>query len=416
MRLTRTRMLFAGAIGAAAVAIPISVPFAATQLGGGVASPSTPVPPDVLTYNQTTTTAGTYVQYVPAGNTAGATTQTVTPSGKCGTPTVTGAPLLALAGVLYPPDADTPPGSPDTDDYSGTPGPATVGSSHQRTGVCAVGPANQIDNSPGRGQEALDVSVGANSVMGTNRIFSDARITLLAGEEVWEDWGPKTIPVQLVESLAGSQVASQACTISGDDETPTVVDTNTNAACTGTTALRGFDTVQIEVPNDGTGVSVVGTSTFTLAPQVCGGQSITSTGPITATLKIASDGGCQSYTSFTSSTNGANQNLLTYDEYSPGTTVPFTFVIPWANQVECQPGNDPTVNNTTTPLPQCAPTQISLDGVTYTDQTYCAVATATQPLCTVDKTYNYVLGTDGVTTYTQINETWSGLVDWVVRH
>ena len=62
------------------------------------------------------------------------------------------------------------------------------------------------------------------------------------------------------------------------------------------------------------------------------------------------------------------------------------------------------------------PTQVSLDGMTYTDQTYCAVATAAQPLCTVNKDYNYVLGADGVTTFTQITETWSGLVDWVVRH
>ena len=416
MRLTRTRMLFAGAIGVAAVAIPVSVPFAASQLGGGVASPSTPVSPDVVTYNQTATTAGTNVQYVPAGNTANATTQTVTPSGKCGTPTVSGAPLLALAGLLYPADTDTDTTVPDTDDYSGSPSPVPVGSSHLRTGVCAVGPANQIDNSPGRGQEALDLSVGSNTVMGTNRIFSDARITLLAGEETREeDRGPSAIPVQLVEYLAGSHVATQTCSISGDDETPTVVDTNTNAVCTGTTALRGFDTVSVEVPLDETGVSVVGTSTFTLAPQVCGGQSITSTGPVSATLKIAPNGGCQSYTAFTSTTSPSG-TLLTYDEFSPGTTVPFSFVIPWSNQPECQPGLDPTVNTTSSPLPQCAPTQVSLDGMTYTDQTYCAVATAAQPLCTVNKDYNYVLGADGVTTFTQITETWSGLVDWVVRH
>ena len=67
------------------------------------------------------------------------------------------------------------------------PQPGSGGLLHLRTGVCAVGPANQIDNSPGRGQEALDLSVGSNTVMGTNRIFSDARITLLAGEETREE-------------------------------------------------------------------------------------------------------------------------------------------------------------------------------------------------------------------------------------
>ena len=246
MRLTRNRVLLAGAIGVAAVALPVSVPFAATQLGGGVASPSTPPPPDVITYNQTTGTAGTYVEYVPAGNTADATTQTVTPSGKCGTPTVTGTPLLDLAGLLYPPDVD-PPGTPDTNDYLGTPSPAPVGSFKQHTGVCAVGAPWTVDNVPPRGEEALDFSVGANTAMGTNRIFSDAQIAL-QNEGFWPWSG--TIPVQLVEYLGGSQVATQACTIPVNPKSTTIVDTSTNAACTGSTALTGFDTVEIEVPQD----------------------------------------------------------------------------------------------------------------------------------------------------------------------
>ncbi len=419
MRLTRNRLLLAGAIGVAAVALPVSVPFAASVFGGGVAAPaSTLTNPDVITYNQTS--AGTSVVYTPGSGT-GATTQPVTPSGRCGTPTVSGPPILGMAGLLYPSSESDTLGSADPNDYTGTPNAAPVGSSHQRTGVCAVGPANQIDNAPDRGAEALTFSVvGANSVIGTNRIFSDAKIPLTAGEEggeegFSEDGSPSTIPVTLVENLAGTQVATQTCAISGDDETTTVVDTNTNAVCTGTTALRGFDTVKIELPQDHTGVSVVGTSTFTLAPQVCGGQSITSSGPVNATLHIANAGGCQSYTNFSSSTSSSG-TLLTYDEYSPGTSVPYSFVIPWSNQPECQPGNDPSANNPSSPLPPCAPTQISLDGVTYSDQKYCAVATSADPLCTVTKAYNYVLGSDGVTTYTQITETWSGLVDWVVRH
>ena len=80
--------------------------------------------------------------------------------------------------------------------------------------------------------------------------------------------------------------------------------------------VSGFDTVEVEVPQEFTSVSVVGTSTFTLAPQVCGGQSITSTGPVTATLSIPPGGGCQSYTAFTSSTTAPTQNL-TYNAYTP---------------------------------------------------------------------------------------------------
>ena len=408
MKLTRHRALFAGVVGVAAVVVPISVPFVANQLASG-ASSSTLASPDVITYNQTTGSAGTYIQYVPAGNPANATTQTATPSGRCGTPTVTGTPILGLSGLLYPPDRDIA-GQPDTNDYSGSPSPVPVGSYRQHTGVCAVDASWQIDNEDGRGQEALDFStLGANSVIGTNRIFSDAQIQI---QSEYEWWHPSSVPVTLVEYLGGSQVASVNCTIPTAGSTITA-DTATNASCTGTTPIRGFDTVEIQVPVDETSVSVVGTSTFTLAPQVCGGQSITSSGPITATLNIANGSGCQSYTSFTSSNSGGNQNL-TYDAYAPGAPVPFTFVIPWAPQLECQPGNDLTVNNTTTPLPECAPTQVTLDGTTYTDQTYCAAPSTGQPLCTESKTFNYV--TVGAATDTQINETWGGLIDWAIRH
>ena len=50
----------------------------------------------------------------------------------------------------------------------------------------------------------------------------------------------------------------------------------------------------------------------------------------------------------------------------------------------------------------------------FTDQTYCATPTAAVPLCTENKTFNYV--SVGGTTDTQITETWGSLLDWVVRH
>ena len=95
--------------------------------------------------------------------------------------------------------------------------------------------------------------------------------------------------------------------------------------------------------------------------------------------------------------------------------MPFTFTVQWPPEAECQPGNDPTVNNPTTPLPECAPTQdnVSVNGGTYTDQTYCAAPSTTQTLCTESKTFNYV--PVGTSTGTQITETWGGLIDWSVK-
>jgi len=411
MKLTRHRMLLAGVIGVAAVAVPLSAPFVASEIGG--AANAVPLSPDVLTYVQGAGTNGTYFSYAVGSDGIGTpTTQVITPSGKCGTPTVTGTPVLGLTGRLYPPGTDKDTSLPDTDDYSGTPSTVPVGSFKQHTGVCAVSWPWVIANVPGRGQEALDfTTVGANSAIGSNRVFSEAQIPLELQEEAW--WNQSSTTVTLVEYLAGSVAGTQTCTITGEEGTTITADTAGNAVCTGSSPLRGFDTVEIQVPQDGSEVSVVGTSTFNLAPQVCGGQSITATGPIAATLSIPSGGVCQSYTSFTSSNDSSGQNL-TYDEYSPGTTVPFTFVIPWAPQAECQPGNDPTVNNMTTPLPECAPTQVTLDGTTYTDQTYCAAPSSTQVLCTENKTFNYV--PDGALTQTQITETWGGLVDWAIRH
>jgi len=411
MKLTRHRMLLAGVIGIAAVGVPLSIPFVASEIGG--AANAAPFVPDVLTYVQGSGTSGSSFSYTVGSDGIGTpTTQVITPSGRCGTPTVTGTPVLGLIGRLYPPDRDL--SLPDTDDYAGTPSTVPVGSSKQHTGVCAVSAPWDIANDPGRGQEALDfTTVGANSAIGSTRVFSDAQIPLQLQEEA--SWNQSSTTVTLVEYLAGTVAGSQTCTITGEEGTTITADTAGNAVCTGSSPVRGFDTVEAQVPQDGSQVSVVGTSTLTLAPQVCGGQSITSTGPIAATLSIPSGGVCQSYTSFTSSSDSSGQNL-TYDEFSPGTKVPFTFVIPWAPQPECQPGNDPTVNNTTSPLPECAPTQVTVDGTTYTDQTYCAAPSATQVLCTESKAFNYVLLPDGTTTDTQITETWGGLIDWAIRH
>jgi len=61
------------------------------------------------------------------------------------------------------------------------------------------------------------------------------------------------------------------------------------------------------------------------------------------------------------------------------------------------------------------PTQVTIDGVNFSDQTYCPAASAAQPTCTTNKVYHYIV-VNG-TPMTQITETWDSLVDWgVTRH
>jgi hypothetical protein len=408
MKLTRYRILLAGVVGVAAATIPLSVPFVESAIGG--ASTPTPVVPDVLTYVQGAGTNGTYFQYTTGSDGIGTpTTQVITPSGKCGTPTVSGTPILGLSGLLYPPSG-----------YSGSPKTVPVGTLKQHTGVCALPFPWQVENVPFVGTEGLDfTTVGANSAIGTNRIFSDAQIQI--SSQQW--WPGAPIPVQLVEYLGGNEVGSVTCKIPAPLGSTITADTNTNSVCSGTVPVSGFDTVEVEVPQYFTSVSIVGTSTFSLAPQVCGGGSISSSGPVSATLNVTGTG-CQSYTSFSSSntnTPGHGQTI-TFNGYSVG-SVPFKVTVAWPAQADCQPGQDPANADPGPPypngvyyqaaLPTCVPTQFSFNGTTYYDQTYCSTATTADPLCTQNKQYNYVSvnGADE----TQITETWLGLIDWNFR-
>ncbi len=400
-------LVLAGIIGMAIALVPLSTSVL-PGIGSGPAAPTTPPPPDVITYVQGAGAGGTTVTFTPAGNSGEATTQTVTPSGSCGTPTVNGAPILNMSAQLYPPEVE----------YSGTPSPSIVGSAKGQTGVCDIGAAYTVDNDPEGGAEGLDFSIGTNSVLGANRVFSEAQLQIV--RKVRQFNGPRnggvsnisyaSVPVQLVEWLAGTQVATQTCTINGGAGTQITADTALNSVCTGTPA-GAFDTLEVQVPQAYSSVSVFGTSTFTLADTICGGQSISSTGPVSATLSLPSDTGCKSFTDFSSSYSGipGQPQTVTFDAFSAG-SIPFTVVIPWNQQPDCQPSDDPS-----NPLPVCAPTQLSFDGTTFTDQTYCAQATLQDPLCTQSKQYNYIVGTDG-TVYTQITETWVGLLDWVTRH
>jgi hypothetical protein len=423
MKHHRYRLLLAAALGLATVTLPVSVPFAENLIGAGNAGAdqSTLANPDVITYAQAGT--GTTVTYAPYGGTS--TTQTLTATGKCGTPTVTPAatPILGMSGLLYPPDKDVA-GQPDYDSIEtlGTPTTVPVGSYKQQTGVCGSFflPSYQIVNGGFFGEEAFEfTTVGTNTLDQTpgcttncGRTFLDAQISLEREDHV----PTSSIPVELVEYLGGTKVASQTCTITGKAGTTITADPDTNSVCTGTTALTGFDTVEIGLPIDGTAVSVVGTSTFELAPQVCGGGSISTPAgsAATATLQLNNPGGCESYTGFSSNAAG---NALTYNEYSAGNPQPFTVTIQWAPVADCQPGTDPAADPPQFggfSLPQCPVTEFLLNGITYYDQSFCSSPTSTPaPLCTQNKDFNYksVGGVDE----TFITEVWVGNIDWNIR-
>jgi hypothetical protein len=391
MKFTPKRLLVAGVLGVAAIATPVSLSVVMPGVGNSPASPATPPIPDTVIYNQGKDSSSNFIEYVP-GDGSSPTTESVTSGVRCNKLTINGVPLLNPTGVLY-----------SSDTYvGGTIAASIVGLNSGRTGVCAITPDWAINNGGTSGAEALDFGVGANPLV-DGRGFSDAQLALQA-----KSGSP--ITVELVESLGGTQVATQTCTISTVGESITA-DTRapSDGACSPNTGSTGapFDTVEIRVLTVNTSISVVGPkSTFTLTNQICGSQQIQSQGPVTATLADTAPTGteCKNYTTFTSTSGAGGQNQeLSFNSFSSG-NIPLTITIPWAPQPECQPAQ-PTE---TDPLPECAPTQVSFDGVTFTDQTFCASASP-GTLCTTSKTYNYIV-VNGVTE-TQITENWVGDVD-----
>jgi hypothetical protein len=391
MNFTPKRLLVAGVVAIAAIATPVSLSVVLPGVGSPPASPASPTIPDKVIYAQGTSSGSNFIEYVP-GNGSTPTTETVTSGGQCDALTINGVPLLNLTGLLY--SSDTYVGGKITAEV--------VGANNGRTGVCAIGPDWAIDNGGTSGAEALDFAVGANSLV-YGRDFSGAQLALQA-----ESGSP--ITVELVESLGGAQVASQTCTISSSQTTITAETQGpSGGACSTNPGTAGpqFDTLEIRDLTVGTSVSVVGPkSTFTMSHQICGNQQIQSQGPVTASLTDTAPSGteCKNYTTFNSTvgTDGQNQ-ILSFNAFASG-DIPLAMTVPWAPETECQPA-EPTE---TDPLPECPPTQISYDGLTFTDQTFCASASP-GTLCTTKKTYHYIV-VNGVTE-TQITEHWVGDVD-----
>jgi hypothetical protein len=437
MKFTLKRSLVAASVGIAAVVTPLALTAALTGVSktpGTVAGATgTQSSPDQILYGQVSATPSDFYQYVP-GDGSAKTTQVVTPkNGNCGTPTVSGAPILAVSAKVYA-------SSPNSNYYTNASSPGTVGTSSNQTGVCDISPPQSIENKSGKGAEAIDFSPGSNSVIGSNRTFTDAQIPIQRKDSGVAQPGSS---VQLVEfDSAGNRLASQTCNINGGQGTLITADTNapTGGPCTGTTT-QFFQTVEVQNLTTSTSISVVGPDAiFTLGNVVCGQQTIQSTGPVSATLTVnAQPSVCKSYTSFSSGTNANGQEALSFNGFSAG-SIPFTVNVTWPAQPLCQPyddSNHPDPNSAAIPaaqtLPTCAPTEFSFDGATYYDQAYCQTPQAPgagivpqQELCTANKAYNNVtVNPDGsvtpITTAsgvagTQITETWVGDIDWFIHH
>lgn len=408
--MSRRRKLLIGV----AVLTVAGVPLAVTSSGGGSslfkATPAGATTQDEIQYVQTTGSSGTYIKYVP-GNGSKATNQSVTSGGGCATPTPSGVPLLNFAGFIYPNGSYT----------AGSQAAAIVGAYKQRTGVCSIPPAWAIDNVPSgsqTGAEALDFSVGSNSLV-VGRVFSEAIINLQRSDKL-----TTAVNVNLVEYLTGvaSPVGSQ-CFVLGTTGTAIQVDTNpanTNTpgcGVTGNATLAGFDRVEIQVLTPNGSVSVVGpSSTFIFANQICGGTTLTTQsnqdpalGQVTFSLTLQEPANvCKSYTGF-NATLSPDQRQATFNSFGAASTH-FTFTINWGDFPECTP-------NGSNGFPACPPTQVSIDGTTFTDQTYCPAATAPGQVCTTQKNFQYVNVTvnNVTTTETQISENWDGLIDVAFR-
>jgi hypothetical protein len=414
MKFTLKRSLVAAAVGIAAVVTPLAVTAALTGTSAipeaAAGATGTQNSPDQIVYGQTTGTPSTFFEYVP-GNNSAPTTQTVNAqNGKCGTPTVSGAPILAVTAKLYA-------SSPSSNYYTNASSAGTVGTSGLAVGVCNISPSWSIENKSGQGAEALDFSPGSNSVIGANRDFTDAQIPIQRKDSGVAQPGAT---VQLVEfDSSGNQLASQTCTINGGQGTQITADTNgpgTGGNCTGTTTSQ-FATVEVRNVTTSTSLSVVGpAATFTLGSQVCGGGTIqanASPGAAVAQLTLNEPSTvCKNYSAFTSTTqNGTSQ--VEFDA-SGSTDLQFTVQFIWPAQAFCTPDG---TNGTT----MCAPDTVSYSDpvtgntVTNQDQTYCAAADLTDQLCTVTKNFNYNVSFNGGPG-TQITETWSGDIDWHVGH
>ncbi|MDP9335417.1 MAG: hypothetical protein M3Q30_19215 [Actinomycetota bacterium] len=361
------------------------------QLEGAAATSTNP---DKIQYNQTTGASGTYIRYIP-GDGSAPTNQSVTSGGGCATPTPNGPAILAFSAKYY------------ANGYGGSSVNAIVGAYKSRTGVCRIPQAWSIEVN-----EALIFRPGSNTLT-VGRLFTRAQIQLQREDKPTTIPGPPTTG-QLIKLLGSTPVGTPTnFSISGGaGGTPITADTGTVAG--------GFDSVEIRVLTPSTGsVSVVGpTSTFTLAGQVCPGESITtSSNDVKATLTLLPGSSCKSYTEFSASSEDKSVTFLSRQAAGAHMTASFD----WGYFTYCRADgvSDPNV-------PACPVTKVDFGDLVLHDETYCAAVDPgaqtsppydPPPWCATSRHVDYVEYPVGSgVTVAHITETWDGLGDIIWRH
>jgi hypothetical protein len=183
MKFTAKRLFGAGVIAIAAVVTPLSLTVGLPVLTSGSGSiafaansGSCPAQStnDEICYNQSTGSAGTFAQYVPAttGGTGKATTAGLTSGGGCSATTWQTTPIIDFTGKVY---------SDGTYTTLAAGNPFPVDASKQKTGTCGINGSGTnpwaIDDSAA-GAEALQFVMGTNPNMGSSRLFSEASLQL----------------------------------------------------------------------------------------------------------------------------------------------------------------------------------------------------------------------------------------------
>jgi len=165
-------------------------------------------------------------------------------------PTVA-SPLLPISGFYYAPVSGEPP-------YSGTPTAASVESAPVQgengqifeTGVCAVSPGQTVAVN-----ESLAFSIGSNALT-ANRVFARASIPVMR-----EDEASGNLTGTLVYRRAGTIVSTWSFTLTGPDDTPTLLSPPIVAG--------GFDQLEIQVDSPSSGqLAVIGPTTVNGATAV----------------------------------------------------------------------------------------------------------------------------------------------------
>ena len=391
-RTLRSRPLIV-AIAVAALAATVSF----SQLGSPASASATQ---DKITYNQTTGSNGTYINYVP-GDGSKTTKESVTSGGGCATPSPSGVPLLAFSAKYYP------------NGYANASQAAIVGAYKSRTGVCQITQAWSIEQN-----EALVFSVGNNSLV-FGREFTRAVLQLEREDKSTSASTP--VQVDLI-MRGGPSVVTQTVYLPGPNGGVLP------AVDTGDTA--GFTSIEIRVVNPSVGsVSVVGpTSTFYLANQICPGESITDTstdgsasaGQVSATFTFVSapGGACKSYTTFDASASDPTSSTLKSVQFLAQSLAGahMTASFDWGYFPYCRP--DASTDTDHPGAPTCPTTEVDF-GSGFVNQTFCQPngATTTTPWCTTSKHFDYVADpADSSVTVVHITETWDGLGDVYFRH